>query len=324
MFNLSKKEKIKKILIIRLGAIGDVVHSTALYRSLKKYNPEFEIHYLTSKTPSTLVENDPDIKKIRIAEDKTYKYLANLAKTLKNEKYDLCINLQPSIRTKYLTFFIGAKHNLTYKKTFKLHAVENFWKTAKPLFKDIKPEKELKLYIPDEIKEKTGSFTNTVVFNMGVSTVRQGRRWPLEYWEKLAKDIIEKYNCNIILTGAQEDAEFSESILHISPEIKSFCGKLSILENSAMVSKCRLLVSGDTGPLHIATALGVPVIGLYGAAPVSRTGPYGKNCFTLYSEMKCVPCNRRKCKYLKDNELYTPCMNDLTPDRVLDIIKKIF
>src|SRR3989339_2074935 len=99
MFHFWEKPDIKKILIFRFGAIGDVVHSTALYRAIKKQNPDILIHYLTGKIPSELLKSDYDLDKIWIAEDKSYKYLLNLAKELKKEKFDLCINLQPSIRT---------------------------------------------------------------------------------------------------------------------------------------------------------------------------------------------------------------------------------
>lgn len=319
-------KKIKKILIFRFGAIGDVVHSTALYRSLKKNNPDLSIHYLTTQIPALLINNDPDLDKVWTAEKKSYKYLNKIAKNLRKENFDLCINLQPSIRTRIFSFLINSKINITYKKNFKFHAVENFWKTAKPLFPDIILDKELKLYISEEIQEKMPDLIkdeNIIGFNMGVSGTRQGRRWSLEYWRQLAYELVNKHNFKIILTGSKEDIEFSENLLDISPDIESFCGKLNIAENAALISKCKLIVSGDTGPLHIATAVGTPSIGLYGAAPVSRTGPYGKNTYTFKSDRKCVPCNRRKCRYIKPDELYTPCLEDITPDEIIKIIEKI-
>ncbi|MDD3013685.1 MAG: glycosyltransferase family 9 protein [Candidatus Gastranaerophilales bacterium] len=318
---------IKKILIFRLGAIGDVVHTTALVRSLKTFNPEISIHYLTTKTPSLLLENDHDIDKIWIAECKSYKYIYKFSKKLKEEKFDLCINLQPStVRNKIFSFLIGAKKTLNYKKDFNFHAVENFWLTAKPLFKDLTLPENLELFVPEILKETFIGISEgkkLIGFNMGVSSTRQGRRWPLNYWRELAKALIDKYNCNIVLTGSANDADFSEKILDVSSNIKSYCGKLNIVENAALLSVCDVVVSGDTGPLHIASATGVHVIGLYGAAPISRTGPYGIHAVTLCSDRNCVPCNRRKCKYAKKGDLYSLCMEDLTPDKVFDQVKKI-
>ncbi|OGI17793.1 MAG: hypothetical protein A2255_04570 [Candidatus Melainabacteria bacterium RIFOXYA2_FULL_32_9] len=326
MINFLRKTHIKKVLIFRFGAIGDVVHSTALYRSLKKYDQNLSIHYLTGKVPSLLLENDTYLDKIWITEGKSYKDLAKLAKELKKEKFDLCINLQPSIRTRIFSFLVGSKLILTYNKTFKIHAVKNFWITAKPLFRDILLDKEINIFIPEETKEKISKILNTekkiIGFNMGSNSARQGRKWPIEHWKELAKRIIDKYDCEIVLTGSLEDREISETLLDISPKIKSFCGKLNILENAALLSRCNILISGDTGPLHIATAVKTPVIGLYGSMPVLRTGPYGESNSVLFSDRNCIPCNRRKCKLTKKQELYTPCMEDITPDKVFNIIEK--
>lgn len=317
---------IKKILILRFGAIGDVIHSTALFRSLKNFDPDLSIHYLTFKTPSLLIENDPDLDKVWVLENKSYKTLIKISKELKKEKFDVFINLQPSIRTKFLSFITQAKFNLTYKKTFKLHAVENFWHTAKPLFKDIVLPDELKLHLPEQAKEKISSLDENKIligFNIGTSPSRQGRKWPIKYWKKLAKEILDNYDCEIILTGSKEDSEEAKKFLDISPKIKSFCGKLNIVESAALLSKCNLAISSDTGPLHIATAVGTPVIGLYGAAPISRTGPYGKSNIAVKSDRDCVPCNKRLCKFTKKGELYSPCLLDIKPDTIYKNIKSI-
>lgn len=321
------KNKCKKILILRFGAIGDVVHTTALFRSLKNYDSKLEIHYATFKTPYALIENDPDLEKVWILEGKTYKHLINHAKELRKEKFDLFINLQPSIKTKVFSLILGAKKSLTYKKTFKLHAVENFWKTAKPLFKDIVLDDKIKIYLPEPSREKIKSIINThkriIGFNMGVSTTRQGRKWPKEYWIELANSLLAIYNCQIVLTGAKEDAEEAEIVAEASSEIVSYCGKLSLTESAALMGKCSVFISGDTGPLHVATALGTQTIGLYGAAPISRTGPYGDKHFALKSDIECIPCNRRKCKFLKKGEQFTPCLLNIKPEIVLKTINDI-
>lgn len=318
-------KNIKKILIIRFGAIGDVVHSTELYRSLKRYNSDLSIHYLTFKTPALLLEKDPDLSRVWILEEKSYKYLKNFSKILKKEKFDLVINLHPSIRTRIFTFWINAKHNLTYKKNFKRHAVENFWETAKPLFKNIELNKKLKLFLPKETIKRISGFINKdkkiIGFNPGASASRQGRKWSVKYWQELAELLIDKYKCEIIIAGSKEDADTAKKLVNISPAIKSFCGEFNIAESAALLSRCDLVISSDTGPLHIATALGVPVIGLYGAAPILRTGPYGNSNYAISSDRKCVPCNRRKCKYIKKDETNSPCMEDITPEKILKIIE---
>lgn len=319
-----KREEITKILIIRFGALGDVVHSSGLFRSIKKAYPDVKIQYLCFKAPSMLIQNDPDIDKVWILENKSYKYIYKIAKKIKKEGIDLILNLQPSIRTKILSLLTGAKKSILYKKTFKLHAVENFWKTALPIYEKLEPPNKLKLYLPQGTKEHAKTLVKTdkplVAFNMGTSITRQGRKWPIEYWQKLAQIMLEKYDCEIILTGSNEDRELAEQLTPISPRIKSFCGELNITQSAGMLSLCKLTISSDTGPLHIGTAVGSTCIGIYGAAPISRTGPYGDKHFAINSERKCVPCNRRKCKLIKNKLADTPCILDIKPENILNIV----
>jgi len=156
---------------------------------------------------------------------------------------------------------------------------------------------------------------------IGANDARQGRRWPIEHWCELAEKLIKQYNCRIVLTGSAEDVKAADKITAGFPEIISFCGKLSLTESAAVIERCDAVVSGDTGPMHIAAALETRVIGLFGAMLISRTRPYGKNHFALQAQMKCIPCNRRKCRYLKKDEIFTPCMKKLLPKDVLSIIE---
>lgn len=316
---------IKKILIIRFGAIGDVVHSTALFRAIKKSDQNISIHYLTFSAPSLLILNDPDIDRVWVLENKTYKSIYKLSKKLRGEKFDLIINLHPSIRSRVLTFLARPERQLVYKKTYKMHAVENFWATAKPLFKNLSLDENINLYIPEEIKNKVKNLINNqkqllIGFNMGVSPGRHGRKWPFSYWVQLASDILKKYNAQIILFGGEKDAEEAEKFLIEVPQAVSFCGKLSLIETAGAMSQCNTVISGDTGPLHIATAVDTKSIGIYGCPSISRTGPYGKGHFVALAELDCVPCDKKTCRYNKDKEDNAPCMYNIKPEKIMNLI----
>ena len=144
----------KKILIIRQGAIGDVVHTTNVFRSIKETFPDAQIDYLTGKLPASLLQNDPRLNRVIVLKDKNYFYLFQLAKELKKENYSLIINLQPSIRFKVLAALCKPKKTVNYKKTFRLHAVENFFETARKVYKEIHNPNDLRLKIPQETVEQ--------------------------------------------------------------------------------------------------------------------------------------------------------------------------
>lgn len=324
-----KKHNYDKILIIRTGAIGDVVHTTNLVHAIKEENQNAEIHYLTSATILPIIENDNAINKI-ITINPKFKMFSeetkNLAKELKNENYDLVINLQPSLKVKYLIFLAGIKKKATYRKQFKMHAVTNFWETGKKVFPNLKEQPNLKLYLPEETinfaKEKTKNLKRPlIVFNAGgVLSNRQGRTYPINQWIELGKKLQEKYNGTIIFNGAKEDADILRPLEEI-PNSVNYIGELSLINSCGIISQADLMISGDSGPLHIATALGVKSVGLYGSMPEKRTGCYSSG-INVVSKKECVPCNRRKCKFLKKTkEIYAPCMKEISVDEIIDKIK---
>ena len=159
-----------------------------------------------------------------------------------------------------------------------------------------------------------------VIINAGgVLSNRQGRTYPIDKWLELGNKIQEKYNGTIILNGAKEDKDILAE-LSLIPNSVNYIGALSLVDSCAIIGEADLMISGDSGPLHIATALGVKSIGLYGSMPANRTGCYSSG-INVISKKECVPCNRRKCKYLKGtNKIYTPCMEEITPNKILEQI----
>lgn len=321
-------KNINKILIIRIGAIGDVVHTTNLFRSIKKQNPNIEIHYLTREFIKPLLVEDKDINKV-LTINPSFKafssYTKDFAKTLKAENYDLAINLQPSFKTKFLIFLAGIKKQLIYKKSFKVHAVTNFWQTGLKAFPNMEEPENLKLYLPksaienakDRLKDLKRPFI--VISAGGVFAKRQGRTYPVEKWVELGKKLQEKYNGTVILNGVKEDKEILEPLNEI-PNSVNYIGESALVDSCAVISQSDLMLSGDSGPLHIATALGVNSVGLYGSMPASRTGCYSSG-INIISKKECVPCNKRKCKYLKKSKnLFAPCMEEIDVDSIMEKI----
>lgn len=324
----NKKEK---ILIIRLGAIGDVVHTTNTYRAVKKANNLTEIHYLTTSTQACFLENDPEIDKVWAIkkEELNLNQIKILANKLKNENYTIAINLQPNFKTRLLVFLSGIKKQLIYKKSFKQHAVENFFQTAKNYFKNITLPNTMRLYISDEARNYAKAELKNlkrplIALNAGgIFSPRQGRTYPIEKWIEAGTILAQKYNASLIFTGAKEDEKALLPLTSI-PYSVSFVGKTTLEQNAALIEQCDLMISGDSGPLHIATALGVPSIGLYGSMPIQRTGTFGINCQSIKSNLKCVPCNRRKCKYIKGTtKIYTPCMEAIKPEDIIETAEKL-
>ncbi len=320
----------KKVLIVRTGAIGDVVHTTNLVHSLKEAYPDIKIHYMTNGSLNFIFASDSSVEKI-IPIDPKFKLFSNdfktLVKELKEEKYDIAINLQPSFKIKLLLFLSGISKQLIYRKNFKIHAVTNFWQTGLKAFPLMKEQNAIKLILSEDTiqksKEKLKDFKRPlIVFNAGgMFSKRQGRTYPKDKWIELGNKLHGKYNGTIVLTGEKGDKGFLAPLNAINNSV-NYIGELSLEDSCGIISQCDLMISGDSGPLHIACALNVNSIGLYGSMPVNRTGCYSSG-INIKSNKNCVPCNRRKCKYLKGTtEIYAPCMKEIETDEIIKAAKR--
>ncbi len=318
--------KTNKILIIRLGAIGDVVHTTETYRSIKRLYPEIEIHYLTSVVPSILLQNDPDLDKVITIEKASYKNIFKISESLKKEKYDLVINLQPSLKLKLLSKLILPKKIINYKKTYKMHAVENFFDTAQKHFKTLDLARKLQLHIPETVIDKVSDCIPTNSRLIAISTqagpVRHGKKWNIENFKSLALKLAEEKNTKVLIIGSDEDREKVKDFEHLHSNIDVCAGKFNLLESAALLSLVDVFIASDTGPLHIASAMKKPIcIGLYGAMAIPRTGIWGDKHYSIKSKLDCAPCQQRYCK-IKDGE-YEPCMESISVTEVLNVIEEL-
>lgn len=318
-------ENPKKILIIRCGAIGDVVHTSETYRSIKRTYPDCEIHYLTTEVPAKMISADKDISKIITVKKVSYQNILKLIPEIKAEKYDLIINLQPSLKLRLLSFFANPEKISTYDKDLEKHAVFNFYETAEKAIKGLEFKNELNLYIPEQVKDVIKYSIPTdkkfVVMATQAGPVREGKKWRIEKFKELALKLVEKYDIAIVLTGTNQDRELLSSFENIHPQIFNLAGRFNILESAALFSFSEYMIGADTGPLHIASATGKPIcIALYGAMAISRTGLVGEKHHSVKStKLGCIPCQKRFCK-LRNGE-YSPCMDDISPDDIMQIIE---
>jgi lipopolysaccharide heptosyltransferase II len=148
----------------------------------------------------------------------------------------------------------------------------------------------------------------------------QSKRWPLPYWATLLDRLIREEGAQIVLTGAPADLPIIENItsrMHEHPI--NLAGKTSLTQLAALLKRANLLISGDSGPIHMATALGVPIIGIYGPTNPSLSGPVSPDATVLRSTIWCSPCYNMKdpadCRFNT-----TQCMKNITPTQVFEVV----
>lgn len=302
-----------KILFIRFSSIGDIVLTTPILRCFKKKYPDASLHYLVKDNFKKVIEFNPNVDVLQVFKDD----LKATISSLKEEKYDFIIDLQKNIRSKRIVrqldipafsfpklnilkwILVNFKWDLLPDKSI----VDRYFLAVKK-FKVKNDGEGLEFFIPDEFKTKLddiplGHYAGFVACVIGGSFFT--KRYPVEKWQEFCR--LSKYP--IVLLGGPEDRERGEEIVQANPgKVYNACGKFNLLESADLVRRSRVVVTNDTGLMHIAAAFQKPIISLWGnTTPEMGMFPYfGHNNLKQYpspkslileiNNLSCRPCSK--------------------------------
>lgn len=262
-----------KFLIIRFSSIGDIVLTTPVVRSLKKQISTAEVHYLTKYAYRSIIESNPYIDKCHYFNND----LDTLLQELKNEDYDYVIDLHHNLRTSKVKKALGKKsfsfNKLNIEKflytTFKwnrlpaLHIVDRYMHTVSD-FGVSNDGAGLDYFIPDNHKIKDNDIpTSHMAGYIGVviGAAHHTKKYPLHKLEAFCRQL----NHPVILLGGKEDRENGNKIAAVDPfKIYNACGRFSLDESADLIRRARLIVTNDTGLMHIAAAFKKQIVSLWG------------------------------------------------------------
>lgn len=295
----------KKILIIRFSSIGDIVLTTPVIRCLKNQIPGSEIHYLTKKSFSGILEHNPYITKIHTIE----KELSEISDELKKENFDFVVDLHNNLRSAQVKAFLR-KPSCSFKKlnfkkwilvNFKinqmpeLHVVDRYMKTIEQL--GVKNDnKGLDYFITEKDEINIASFPAShqdgyIGFVIGAK----------HFTKQLPTDkiisICKKLNRPIILLGGKEDTERAIIIEKaIGSSVYNACGKYNLNQSASLIKQATKIISHDTGLMHIAAAFKKEIISVWGnTVPAFGFTPYLPDDRSKIVEVKnlsCRPCSK--------------------------------
>ncbi len=310
-----------KFLIIRFSSIGDIVLTTPVIRCLKQQVPDAEVHYLTKKTFSGIADHNPHIDKLHLLDHS----LDEIIEVLKAEQFDYVIDLHRNLRTLKVKKALGVKsfsfNKLNVRKWLltnfkidqmpKVHIVDRYMETVKS-FGAKNDEKGLEYFIPKEDKIKLHDLPmphQLAYIGIVIGAALNTKKLPLHKLQELCSSI----DHPIVLLGGPEDKANGELIAAVDPiKIYNSCGKFRLNESADLIKKAKVIISHDTGLMHIATAFKKPVISIWGnTVPQFGMAPYyGKFHVTNYKSqvngLSCRPCS--KIGYSKCPKGHFKCM----------------
>ena len=350
----------KRILVIRLDLIGDLVMSLTLVRALKRTYPDAKIDLLAIPSSAKIVTADPDIATILTTDPNIWRRpkaliqvsnwlaLFKLIRQMHSRHYDLTV----SVFGQWAAIFAllsGAKRRLGFGQESyygfmtdnipgrhwdahdHVHEVDYCLKLAQAAGATITPEDRVPHLNVDpqaqrdveQLLEQEGVAEDAVVITCHVSSHNgYAKRWPVPYWATLIERLIGEEHAIVILTGAPNDQPLIEQVLQRTHEHPlNFAGKTSLLQLAALLQRANLMITGDSGPMHIAAAVGTPLIAIHGPTDPALSGPISPTAMVLRSDIWCSPCYQAKgpadCRFHT-----TQCMKNVTPNQVFAVVQE--
>jgi lipopolysaccharide heptosyltransferase II len=332
------------VLAVRLGAIGDVVNALVFASAVKEHAPATRVGWVVHPLALPLVEGHPDVDRVHVwRRGGGARELARLVRQLRDERYEVAVDLQRLAKSASLARASGAPRVIGYDRgrakeqswlltTERLtppeggptHMVEQYLEFARHLGcpapearHRLPPDAAAEAWAAEFVRELGGE---PVLLNLGAS--KPANRWAPERFGELAARLAAEDLGPCVLTGGPDDRAAADAALSAGAR-DAACdrvGATSLLQLAALARRARAMVTADTGPMHLAAAAGAPVVALFGAADPRRTGPWGgagRGHEVLRVPPPCAPCNAQLCDQPRH-----ACMEDLTVELVLAALRR--
>lgn len=375
----------REILIIKLSAIGDVVHTLPALTTLHQRFPEANIAWLVEEEAGALLTHHPYLKRVIVFKRKrwlknlkhvsrwyaTAQDMVSFIKELRSTNYDLIIDFQGLLKSGVLVLLSRGSRKAGYDKTRELsycflnervpadsmdnHAVERNNNLVKALVAPVPGAGVSSLKTPhcvwqdenttvmkhplhyrhlghdgctiaitEEEKKNVTRFLRDQQLSLDkrLVIVHTQARWDTKRWAprkmaELSDRLIERYGAHIIFTGGKDDTPASEEIVTLMRHTAvNAAGKTTLKELACLLKHAKLMITTDSGPMHIAAAMGTPVVALFGPTAPWRTGPYTDNALTVSTHLPCSPCFKRRC------DRGNTCMQGISVAAVLAAVDK--
>lgn len=328
-------DHVQKILIVKPSALGDIVHTLPFLYALRRRFPKARIDWVVAFGLHTFLEGHPMIDRLWVIKKDewkkvgrigtTIKEILSLRKKLKKVRYDVTIDLSGLLRSGIITWFSNAKVKLGFKESdegspyfythkihgsMEIHAIDRYLEIAR--FMGCPTDV---INYPFAPFDPSPLVLNSLPSKYAVicpSAGKPANRWPADRFGRLAGllDIP-----SVVIASASE-ADIAQDVVDTSNgKAVSIAGKTRLKELIPVIANAQFFICNDTGPMHIAAALGIPVFALFGPANPVRTGPYGNIHTVIQNKLECSPC------YAKQPCADFKCMENLDVEQVYQTIK---
>ncbi len=332
-----------RILVIKLGSLGDVVHTLPAVAALKKWRPQTQIDWLVERKCSILLKGNASIHEVIEVDTQSwrrsplsFKVLSQIRSSLarlRANRYDLALDFQGLWKSAVFGYFSGAKQLLGFEKQAlrepgcrilydgrispgrqAAHVIEicnelvrSLGVETNGLHFDLTTSEEDNEYVSSQLASH--QVADFVILNPGGGWVT--KNWAPDNYAALHLRLRQTTTMQTILTWGPGEEDLIEQIFEVCRADPPITFPTTIPQFIALVRRAKLFVGGDTGPMHLAAACGIPIVGIFGPTSPLRNGPFSHEDVVVSHKVPCGPCYKRNCE-VHTNE----CMRLVTVDEV--------
>ncbi len=327
----------RKILVIKLRAIGDVILATPVLENLQRAFPCAQIDFLTEKPCAPVVAGQPAIHEVLVLDRKLKGASRTLIQQVRRRRYDAVFDLFGNPRSAVLTWLSGAPTRVGFlfrgrkyaynvkvePRGDRVHEVEFNLDALRALQIPI-VSRQLRVAVDAESENFAAQFwrenelQDRLVVGLNASGGWYTKRWPLESFAQLGDRLRRELNAVVLLLWGPGELDDVKAIAQMMQEPSLLAPPTNLKQLAALLSRLTLLASNDSGPLHLAAAVGTRVVGIYGPTRPDLQGPWGDGHETVVKAgLPCLGCNGVTCKIVTHD-----CMKKLEVDEVWETVQK--
>ncbi|MBD3425770.1 MAG: hypothetical protein GF409_00905 [Candidatus Omnitrophica bacterium] len=317
------KNEIRSMLFITLSNLGDIILTTPVLERLHDEFPSAEVDVITGAPGRDIFEKHPAVRQVTVQQK--HRDLGERLRQvgrIRSKRYDIVVDLKNSLipllaGAKYHSFFSGGSGRAPLHKRD-----EHLWKLS---VLGIDPFLDNRFFLPvtDSERQYVDSLIDpdwkrVVVISPGAKS--HLKRWDARKYARLADRIISDLMCRVLITGNEDDTEtVTDVVSHATTSVKDLCGKTSIGALAELMRRSDLVISNDSAPLHIASAVNAATIAIFGPSDERRYGPLSDKSRVIKPEVPCRPCEAALCRRGAE----AGCITDISVDKVLEEVKKL-
>jgi len=333
-------QEYRRILLIKPSSLGDVVHALPTVAALRARFPQAHLAWLVKKQWAGIVERVEGVDQVWPVEDGLAGWLS-LVPALRGAAFDLVVDLQGLFRSAAMARLTGCSTRVGFANgregspllyttrvpvpTLDMHAVDRYLLAAEALGAARPATPQFRFAIPHadreqvaEVLERAGVKAGSPWIAMNVSARWPTKRWPTESFAATADRLHREGAGPVVLIGGPEDRAEARAVRARAAAVRDLTGLTPVGLLPALLQSAAVLVANDSGPMHVAAAVGTPVIALFGPTSPVRTGPYGTGHTVLTHAVPCRPCFSRVCR----NRVHLECLTGITPHQVLAAVRE--